>query len=193
MYMSLVADKEWIHDYCRVHTDFFKAHYRLLFEEVGQPDGFWIYEDLGYRNGLFVSPQTLNEMIFPYYKEMVDFFHSYDMPVVLHACGGITDALPLIVQAGFDGLNPMEAKAGCDTLKFAEQYGDKLTFFGGLDVRVLESHDQDLIRKETIRLVDGMKGRGARYVFGTDHSVSPNVRYSDYIYARDVYREHMLY
>ena len=146
MYESLIADPEWIHDYNRVHTDLFKAHFKILIEEAGKPDGFWFYEDLGYRNGLFCSPRTLEEMIFPYYKEMVDFFHSYDIPVVLHACGGITDAVPLIVEAGFDGLNPMEVKAGCNTLKFAERYGDRLTFFGGLDARVLESGDRALIR-----------------------------------------------
>ena len=102
-------------------------------------------------------------------------------------------ATPLVAWCGMRLGNPMEAKAGCDKLRFAEQYGDKLTFFGGMDMCVLESHDQVLIRKETIRLVEGMKARGARYVFGSDHSVSPSVRYRDYLFARDVYREHMMY
>ncbi|MHC5034842.1 MAG: uroporphyrinogen decarboxylase family protein [Planctomycetota bacterium] len=139
MYQSLLLDPDWIHDYGRVYTDFFKAHYALLFEEAGLPDGIWVYEDLGYRNGLFCSPAVLEELIFPYFKELVDFFHSYDLPVVLHACGGIEEALPLIVDAGFDALNPMEVKAGCDVVRFAERYGDRLAFVGGLDARVLES------------------------------------------------------
>ena len=193
MFESLVADPDWIHDYARVHTDLFKAHFKILMEEAGKPDGFWFYEDLGYRNGLVCSPQTLEELIFPYYKEMVDFFHGYDMPVVLHACGGITDAVPLVVAAGFDGLNPMEAKAGCDTLKFAEEYGDRLTFFGGLDARVLESGDRDLIRKKVTELIEGMKARGASYVYASDHSLSTNIRYDDFQYALEVYREHMMY
>ena len=193
MYESLITDPEWIHDYGRVHTDLFKAHFKILIEEAGKPDGFWFYEDLGYRNGLFCSPRTLEEVIFPYYKEMVDFFHAYDMPVVLHACGGITEALPLIVEAGFDGLNPMEVKAGCDTLKFAEKYGDRLTFFGGLDARVLESGDKDLIRAKVTELVEGMKAVGARYVYASDHSLSTNIRYADFQYALEVYREHMMY
>jgi len=193
MYESLIADPEWIHDYNRVHTDLFKAHLKILIEEAGKPDGFWFYEDLGYRNGLFCSPRTLEEMIFPYYKEMVDFLHSYDLPVVLHACGGITEAVPLIVQAGFDGLNPMEAKAGCDTLKLAEKYGDRLTFFGGLDARVLESGDRSLIRAKVTELIEGMKAIGASYVFASDHSLSTNIRYADFQYALGVYREHMMY
>ncbi len=193
MYESLALDPDWIHDYCRVYTDLYKMHYEVLIEEAGKPDGVWIYEDLGYKNGLFCSPKTLETLIFPYYTELVEFFHGYDLPVVLHACGGITQAVPLIVAAGFDGLNPMEAKAGCDTLKFADQYGDKLAFFGGLDARVLESGDRPLIRREVSNLVEGMKARGARYVFGSDHSISTNVRLADFEYAIAVYKEHMDY
>jgi hypothetical protein len=193
LYESLLLDPAWIHDYNRVYTDFFKAHFKLLFEEAGLPDSVIICEDLGYRNGLFCSPKVLSELIFPYYAELVEFFHSYGLIVELHSCGNITQALPLIVDAGFDMLNPMEVKAGCDVLRFAEQYGDRLAFAGGLDVRVLESGDRELIRKEVTRLIEGMKARGARYIFGSDHSLTPLIDYSAYLYALDVYREHMLY
>ena len=193
MFESFVLDPDWIRDYGRVYTDFFKAHYEILFEEVGEPDGVWIYEDLGYRNGLYVSPGKLADLIMPFYADLVSFLHEYDLPVILHACGGITEGVPQIADAGFDGLNPMEAKAGCDVLKFAEQYGDRLAFFGGVDARVFESGDRDLIRSEVSRIMEGMKAVGGRYVFGSDHSLSTNIRLADYEYALEVYREHMMY
>ena len=193
MYESLLLDPQWIHDYNQVNTDFFINHLRVLYEEAGVPDGGMIYEDLGYRNGLFCSPRTLEELIFPYFREMVDFVHSYGIPMLIHTCGRITDALPMIVAAGFDYVDPMERKAGCDPFAFAEQYGDKLAFRGGLDVRVLETGDKDLIRREVAELVEGMKQRGARYIFASDHSISTGVRYEDYKYAVQVYREHMTY
>ncbi len=193
LYQSLALDPGWIHDYNRVHTDFFKAHYRLLFEEAGLPDSVCVYEDLGYKHRLFCSPAMLADLIFPYYAELVEFFHGYGLPVELHSCGDVTEALPLVVEAGFDMLNPMEAKAGCDIFAFAEQYGDRLAFAGGLDVRILESGDRDLIKREVAGLIEGMKARGARYLFGSDHSLTPLIAYDDYLYALDIYREHMLY
>lgn len=189
MFESLALDPEWIRDYGRVYTDLYKAHYRMLLEEAGKPDGVWIYEDLGYRNGLFCSPATLADLIFPYYREMVDFFHGYGLPVVLHSCGSVEAALPLVIEAGFDGLNPMEAKAGNDLLAFAERYGDRLLFVGGFDARVLESNDRGLIRRRVTEMIAGMKARGARWVFGSDHSLSTNVRYASFRYAVEVYRE----
>ena len=191
LYESVLLDPGWIRDYNRVYTDFFKAHYRALIEEAGKPDGVWMYEDLGYKGGLFCSPQVFAELFFPYYREMVEFFHSLGLPVVLHSCGNVTEALPLIVEAGFDALNPMERKAGCDPLAIAERYGDRLALVGGLDARVLESGDRRLIRREVTELVEGLKARGARYVFASDHSVSTNVKYEDFQYAVGVYREHM--
>ncbi len=193
MFESLVLDPSWIHDFNRVYTDFYKMNFTRILAEAGLPYGIWIYEDLGYRNGLACSPMTLAELVFPYYAELVEFFHGYDLPVVLHACGNITEALPLIVEAGFDGLNPMEVKAGCDIFAFAETYGDRLAFFGGLDARILETGDADTIRKEVTDLVEGMKARGARYIYGSDHSISTNVTLQAFRHGIDVYREHMAY
>ncbi len=193
MYESLVLDPDWIHDFNRVYTDHLKAHFQILLEEAGVPDGMWLYEDLGFKQRLFCSPKVLGDLFFPYYKEVVDFFHTYGVKVVLHTCGFTADALPLIVEAGFDGLNPMEVAAGNDILKFAEEYGERLVFIGGFDKRIIESHDRPLIRKEVTTFMREMKARGARFLFGSDHSISTNTDFEDFQYLLEVYREQMAY
>ena len=193
LYESVLLDPAWIHDYCRVYTDLYKDCFGILIEEVGKPDGMWLYEDLGYKQALFCSPKTYAEVIFPYFTELVEFFHSYDLPVVLHTCGLVEPVVDMIIDAGFDGLNPMEVKAGNDPLRIARKYADKIAFIGGLNALILESGDRDLIKSEVIKLVEGMKAAGARFVYASDHSISTNVDYEDFKYAIDVYREHMMY
>lgn len=193
LYESVLLDPGWIHDYNRVYTDFFKMHYQYLFQQVGLPDGVWIYEDLGYRGTTFCSLDVYRALFFPYYKELIDFFHSYQLPVILHSCGFIEDLLPDIIDLGFEGLNPMEIKAGCDPLRLAKKYADKIAFIGGLDVRILESGDRNAIRQGVLNLVNGMKDAGASYIFASDHSISTSVRYDDYRYALDVFRDHCCY
>ena len=193
LYQSVLLDPDWIHDYNRVHTDFYKAHYKILFEEVGIPDAIWMHDDLGYNKGLFVSPKILRELFLPYYKEVVDFFHSYSLPVCLHSCGSQREAIPIIVEAGFDALNPMEKAAGNDIFEYAEKYGDQLAFIGGFDKRIIESHDKALIRREVQNFIRGLKARGARFVMASDHSISTNTDYEDYRYFVEVYREEMAY
>lgn len=189
MFMTFADDPEWLHDFNRVYTDYYKRCFAYLFEEVGVPDGIWVYEDMGYRDRLFCSPDMLSDLFMPYYTELVAFFHSYDLPVVLHSCGYQEPMIPLAIKAGFDGLNPMEAKAGNDIFKYAEQYGDDLCFIGGLDARVLESGDKPAIKRAVTELVTGMRERGARYVYGSDHSLSTNIDYEDFLYSLEVYRD----
>ena len=87
----------------------------------------------------------------------------------------------------------MEVKAGNNPLRIAEKYADKLMFVGGLDARILETGDRKLIKKEVGNLIEGMKDRGARFVYASDHSISTNVDYSDFLYSLDIYREHQQY
>ena len=88
----------------------------------------------------------------------------------------------------------MERKAkDNDPFAFAEKYGDRLAFVGGLDARVFETNDREIVRREMIAYIEGMKSRGARLVFASDHSLSTNVRYDTYRYAVEIFREHMLY
>jgi len=131
MLENMRLDPAWIHDYNRVYTDFYKSHYRVVFDEIGLPDGVSVSEDLAYNKGLFCSPSLLEELFLPYWRELVDFFHSYDLPVTIHSDGNVMEGLDVIVKAGFDALNPMERKAGCDALEIATKYHNRLAFKGG--------------------------------------------------------------
>ena len=189
LYESMALDKAWIHDFNRVYTDFYKMHWRALIEEAGKPDSVTLCEDMGYRDHIFCSPAMFAEMVFPYFREMVEFFHGYGILVTLHTCGLVGPLLDMIVEVGYDALNPIEVKAGNDPLQIARKYADKLTFIGGLDERVLETHDHALIRREVTKLIQGMKAANASFIFGSDHSISTNVDYADYKYAVEVFRE----
>jgi uroporphyrinogen decarboxylase len=194
LFESLLLDPDWIRDFNRVYTDFYITHYTYLFETAGLPDGIFFCDDLGYKNGLFASPKVLGDLIFPFYREMVDLFHSYDLPVIFHTCGGIAKAMPLIIEAGFDAINPIERKAlGNDPFAFAEQYGDRIALTGGIDVRVYETNDKEIIRREVAEFVQGMKARGARLIAAADAGIPSTVRYDTYCYAVEVLREHWAY
>lgn len=189
LYTAVYDDPDWIHDFNRVYTDLYKACFEVLVAAGVKPDAIFMYEDFGYKDRLFINPDTYRELFFPYYTEMVEFYHHHGLPVLLHSCGFQEPVIPLIVEAGFDALNPMEVKAGNDILKYAEMYGDRIAFVGGLDERILETGDRGLIRSGVRDFVEGMRERGARFIYGSDHSISPNVDFDDYSYSLDVYRE----
>lgn len=80
-------------------------------------------------------------MIFPYEKAFVSFLKDYGLPVILHSCGDVRKVIPLIIDAGFDCLQPMEAKAGCNVTEIAKTYGRKISYMGNINVVPLSTND----------------------------------------------------
>jgi len=188
MLESMLLEPDWIKDFCKVYTQHYKIHYDYLFREAGKPDGMFIYEDLGFSNGLFCSPQCLRELVIPFYRELVGFFHDHGLPVILHSCGDIRKAVPLIIEAGFDCLQPMEAKAGNDVIEFAELYGKKLCYMGNIDVTVLNKNNPETTRAEVEHKVGAMRKMRIPYIFHSDHSVPPDINLSTYRLAVETFR-----
>lgn len=193
MLESFALEPEWIHDFCRTYTDFYLKHLTYLLDGAGNPDGAFIYEDLGFNKGLFCSPAMYRELVMPYHAELFAFFHDRGMPVIVHSCGKVTEAVPHLIEAGMDCLQPMEAKTGMHVVELAKEFGDRLSFMGNIDVRALESGDKAAIEQEVADKMEGMKALGASYFWHTDHSVSPRVTFESYRYAMEVYRAHCGY
>jgi hypothetical protein len=194
MYPTLLTDPDWVLDMGRVYTDFYKTHYAHFFAEMGVFDGIFVCEDLAYNNNLFASPQTYQQLIFPFFEEIVEFYRSYGVKVFLHSDGAVRKIMPFVAEMGFDAFNPTEAKAkGNDIFQFVELYGDRLAFIGGLDARIFETNDKDVIQTAVSNFIERLKALGARFIFASDHSISPLVKYDSYRYALDAYHEHKTY
>ncbi|MBI2297381.1 MAG: hypothetical protein HYU66_00265 [Armatimonadetes bacterium] len=192
MLESMYLEPEWIHDFCRVYTDFHKEHFAWIFDNLARPDGMFIYEDLGFRNGPFMRPAQYAEMVQPYHTELVSFFHDYGIPVILHSCGDVRQLFDHLVESGWDCLQPMEAKSGNNVLAFADrldELGRRMGFMGNIDVTVLNTGDQARIRHEVASKVGELVRRGMGYCFHSDHSVPPDISYESYKLAWEVARE----
>lgn len=66
-------------------------------------------------------------------------------------------------------------------MKLYRDYGDRLSFMGGIDVRVLYSKDRTAIDRELEAKIPIVKGNFG-YVLHSDHSIPSNVPYEDYRY-----------
>jgi uroporphyrinogen decarboxylase len=76
------------------------------------------------------------------------------------------------VDAGIDVLNPLEVKAGLDPAALKQQWGDRLSFHGGLNAVLFDHPDQ--LWEEMRRIIPTMKRHGGYWV-SSDHSVPQSV------------------
>lgn len=190
MLESAYLNPKWIHDFCDVVTNMLVTHYEYVFSEVGVPDGMFFYEDMGYTYGAIMSPDLQRELIFPYHKRLVDFVHSYNIPIILHSCGKIRPFLRSIHESGVDCLQVLEAKAGQHVAEMAAAVDNRMAFMGNLNILAFETNDPPQLDKEIIPKLDAARENRIPYVFHSDHSIPKTVTPKTYEYALELFHKH---
>lgn len=172
--VGMALEPEWIKDMADTYADLMIKLWDILFEEEGQPDGMWFFEDMGFKEHPFMSPEMYRELIMPAHKKTFDYAHDRGMKVIMHSCGFIEPLLPDVFAAGVDCLEAMEVKAGMDLVRIYNNFGKNHSFMGGFDVRTLASNDREKINQELYAKIPiVMQNNG--YVLHSDHSIPGNV------------------
>ncbi len=191
MLMAMLDRPEWIHDIFDTYTNVAIELFHMAEAEGMVCDGAFIYGDIAYKNGPFMSPEHYREFLQPYHKRLFDEFARRNMPVVYHSDGDIRLVLDDLLQAGVCAVNPLENNANMDVRKLAPQYGRRVGFVGNMNVNVLSTNDLDLVREEArSKLEATMPYYG--YVCHSDHSIPPGVTLETYqsllAYVREIGR-----
>lgn len=71
-------------------------------------------DDWGTQNTTIASPETFRALFLPYYQRYNAEVHRLapDLKTFLHSCGAIYDLLEMLVESGFDIINPAQWPAG---------------------------------------------------------------------------------
>ena len=182
MLMGMALDPDWVRDMVQVYVELTINHLEILFAEEGAPDGFFAYEDMGFKQRPFMSPAMYQQIIEPGHKRLFDFAHSKGCPVIVHSCGFVEPLVPGMIRAGMDCLQAMEVKAGMDMPRLAERFADKIAFFGNIDARILISNDLEALDKEMSAKIPPVIERGGGYILHSDHSEPPEVDYETILF-----------
>lgn len=181
MLVGMALDPGWIKDMVDTYSRLVVELQEILFAEEGYPDGIWYYEDMGFKEHPFMSPVMYKEIIQPGHIRTVGFARSHNLPVIMHSCGMVESLVPGMLEAGIDCLQVIEVKSGMDLLRLYKNYGDVLSFMGGIDVRALYSNDKKKIDDELESKLPVVKGKYG-YVLHSDHSIPNTVEYETYRY-----------
>jgi uroporphyrinogen decarboxylase len=181
----MALDPDWVLDMVMTYADFTIRHLEVLFAEEGKPDAMWFYEDMGFKERPFMSPDMYRELVEPGHKKLFDFSHGLGLKVIVHSCGFVEPLVPGLVRAGMDCLQAMEVKAGMDVVRIAKAFGDRISFCGGLDIRIIASNDRKAIDEELERKILPILRMGSGFIVHSDHSIPPQVDHDTLVYFFD--------
>jgi len=182
---NIALEPDWIKDMVSTYWEFNIMHWEELFRREGMPQGMWIGDDLGYKFTPFMSVAMFEDVLLPGYVRYFQWLREKGIKInVMHSCGYVESFLPLLCDAGLTCLEGLEVKAGMDIIALNQKLGDRLVWFGNIDIRALESNDRALIDKE-IEKLRRVTREGGRCMVHSDHSISPLVEYDTYRYFID--------
>ena len=96
------------------------------------------------------------------------------------------EMIPWLIEAGIEGISPIERQAGNDICEIRRNYPD-FVMTGGYDKMVMNKGEAS-IRAEFERIFPVMISGG--YLPGVDHQTPPGVSLSDYRVFLKVFREY---
>ena len=131
-------EPEMMHEMMEFITDFTMETMRPLLEAGINPDYVFINEDLSMKTGPLLSPKTYVEFILPELKRLVAFLKSNGVQwVIVDTDGNPELVLPHFMDAGVDGIWPLERASNMDPLALRKKFGRDLRLWGGVDKREL--------------------------------------------------------
>ncbi len=145
--------------------------------------GVWIYDDMAGNAGPMFSPSTFEKVLLPAYRRMIrEYKKAGARWVVLHSDGNILSLLDMLVDAGIDGINPIEPRAGMRLVEIRKRY-PRLVLTGGMDnTGTLLHGPAQRIEREAREIIEC--GRNGGVVIGT-HSISSEMPLANYeVYCR---------
>jgi len=130
-------------------------------------DVLYLAGDVCSTRGSMMSPAMLRRFFFDPVKKLVDRAHEKGLKVFYHTDGHVMDILPLFVEYGFDGINPLQANTGNNIYDFAEKYGDKLMVYGAMDncFTIPQGTVEDVRRH--VRELFGVLGKNGRFIISS--------------------------
>jgi len=142
------------------------AQYNLSFLCIG--------DDLASTSDLLVSPRFLRQEWIPLIQRMLEPVRKLAIPIVFHSCGRLDGIIPMVLDLGFVGLNPIQPNCN-DIYNIKKQYGHRICLIGNIDIAgVLSRGKPSDVNADVRRHIEELSSGGG-YIVSYSHSITDAV------------------
>jgi len=139
-----------------------------------------IGDDMGFKTGTLLAPQTLHDHVVPQYRKVIRIIRGAGKPFLFHSCGCIFDVMDAFVEAGINAKHSNEdAIAPLDT--WIERYGDRIALVGGIDTDRLCRTSPDDIYEFVLEEAARFRRMARGYALGSGNSIPEYVPREGYL------------
>ncbi len=150
-------------------------------------------DDFAYNSGPIMSPKLFREIFYPELKRVVTGYKELGLLVIKHTDGNIMPIIDMIVDSGFDCLDPIDPIAGMDLSQIKSGYGSRICLKGNVDCSTtLTFKSEQETAEETKRCLEiAMPGGG--YILSSSNSIHSAVKPENYLAMLDTLKKYGKY
>ncbi len=133
-------------------------------------------DDIADNRGPLISPRVWAQVFLPHFRRYMDAIHRCGLPFWKHTDGNIMKLLDSLVDAGIDGIDPIDPLGGMDLALIKARYGARVAIKGNIDCA-------DLLVNGTVEAVEAavkkcirIAGPGGGYACSSSNSIHSGVR-----------------
>lgn len=143
--------------------------------KLGGVDGWFLTDDWGTQTSLMISPQMWRKFFAARYRRLCDEAHRWEMDVIFHSCGNVTQIVGDLIDAGVDVLDPIQPEA-MDLAWIAREFGGKVAFCGGISDQEIVTLTPAQVRDHVHRTIDVLgRAFGNAYLVGPSNTLTPEI------------------
>lgn len=177
--VDLALDMKLTIYFLELLTDrFLEMSRHLIDAATGNIDVVVFGDDIAIATGPMMSRSMFDQIVLPYEKRVFNALRSWtDAKILFHTDGSMVWHLDDLIEMGVDAVNPIDvsAKDMDDTASLKARFGDRISFWGGIDTsRVLPFGTPDDVHAEVRRRVGDLHQNGG-YILASVHNILAEV------------------
>ncbi|MHB1134590.1 MAG: uroporphyrinogen decarboxylase family protein [Chloroflexota bacterium] len=130
--------------------------------------------------GPIMGPRFFRQFIKPWLAEIVRVAHAHGKYFLKHTDGDTWSILDDLVEIGVDAWQGIQPSIGMDLKRLKERYGQRLTFFGGVNNETLIAGTPAEVEAE-VRYAFRHAAPGGGYVLTSGNTLQPGTNYDNYM------------
>jgi uroporphyrinogen decarboxylase len=133
-------------------------------------------DDIVTQRGRMMSAEIYREFIQPGVKQIVAAAKAVNPEVIIfmHCCGRVEEVIDDLIAAGIEVLNPLQPECN-DLRRIKAQYGERLSFWGGIGVQSVMPHGTPEDVRQAVRDTSAMLGTDGGLLLAPAHILDPAV------------------
>lgn len=147
-------------------------------------------DDIADNKGPMLSPEMWERIFIPHFQELVDAIHAAGLYYWKHSDGNMYDLLDSIVDAGADGIDPVDPLGGMELRVVKDRYGQRTAIKGNVDqTDLLTNGSSDEIVEAVKRCIQDAGPNGG-YVCSTSNMIHSGIDPERYLVMVNAIRKY---